>query len=67
MIRKDPARVFDELRETVKEHSDVVQKLLGTYLDEATLRDALTEISEARAALERLHGAVNRQLQKTVE
>ncbi len=60
----DPENILAELRELVKEESDVVQQLLGKPLDEATLREALTEISEARAALERLYGAVNGQLQK---
>ena len=61
---EDPANILDELRGLVKEESDVVQQLLGKDLSEATLRDALTEIDEARAQLERLYGAVKGQLQR---
>lgn len=63
---EDPANILEELRGLVKEESDVVQQLLGKQLDEAALRDACTEIDEARAQLERLYGAVKGQLQRAV-
>jgi plasmid stabilization system protein ParE len=59
----EAASILGNLRELMKEESDVAQVLIGAELDQHTLRRTRKEIAEERAALERLDAAVAAELE----
>jgi hypothetical protein len=62
--QSESGRVLNNLRELMKEESDVAQILVGTKLNEETLKTARREIAQERAALERLDSVIETSLQR---